>query len=196
MRTAGKATDTALILYWSATGNTEKVVRAIERGLLDEGVKPSVVNVTEADRTDLYDYDLVFLGCPSISFLPPEPVLRFVKRKMNFHRDQGDIKVLAPRVPGKQAVVFVTYSGPHTGIAEAIPVGKYLGQFLAHLGFAVLDEWYVVGEFHGNEEYSTRGCLGDIRGRPNDDDLARVARQAAQVARERAFDDTTRTSAS
>jgi len=66
------------------------------------------------------------------------------------------------------------HPGPHTGISEAIPAGKYLGQFFDHLGFNVLDEWYVVGEFHGNEEYSTRGRMGDIRGRPNQEDLKKI----------------------
>ena len=93
---------------------------------------------------------------------------------MKHHRDRGDIKPGAPRVPGKRAVVFVTYSGPHTGIAEAIPVGKYLGQFFEHIGFEVVDEWYCVGEFHGRLNLSTMGRLGDIRGRPNAEDLARI----------------------
>ena len=174
-------TQRALILYWSATGNTAKVAEAIAQGLEGAGIRPTRAIVLDADTIDLYDYDLVFLGCPSYSFLPPEPVLRFVKRRMDHHRKRGDIKHRAPIIPGKRAVVFVTYSGPHTGIAEAIPVGKYLGQFFAHVGFDVLDEWYVVGEFHGSEANSTMGCLGDIRGRPNADDLAQVARQAAAL---------------
>ena len=78
----------------------------------------------------------------------------------------------------KHALIFCTYSGPHTGIDEATPAGKYAGQFFEHLGITVLDEWYVVGEFHGSEERSTLGRLGDIRGRPNEQDLARV-REAA-----------------
>jgi len=54
-------------------------------------------------------------------------------------------------------------------------VGKYLGQFLEHLGFDLAGEWYVVGEFHGSEENSTKGRLGDIRGRPNQQDLDKLA---------------------
>ncbi len=37
------------------------------------------------------------------------------------------------------------------GLNEAIPAGKYAGQFFDHLGFEVLDEWYILSEFHGSE---------------------------------------------
>ncbi|MCL4535490.1 MAG: flavodoxin domain-containing protein [Bacteroidetes bacterium] len=171
----------AMIVYWSASGNTKKVAEAVQRGLMSASVQPMVRTVAEAGGIDLYDYDLVFFGAPSYSFLPPEPVLRYVKEKIRHHRDRGDIKPGAPKVPGKRAIVFVTYSGPHTGIDEAIPVGKYLGQFFAHIGFDVLHEWYIVGEFHGREDLSTLGRLGDIRGRPSIEDLANVERQAAEL---------------
>jgi hypothetical protein len=72
--------------------------------------------------------------------------------------------------------------GPHTGIREAIPAGLYAGQFFEHLGFTVLDEWYVVGEYHGSEEASTQGRLGDIRGRPSDEDLSKVKQAATRLA--------------
>ena len=41
-------------------------------------------------------------------------------------------------------------------------------------GFEVAAEWYVIGEWHSDEKNSTMGRLGDIRGRPNQDDLAKV----------------------
>jgi hypothetical protein len=85
-------------------------------------------------------------------------------------------------VPGKNALIFCTYSGPHSGIREAIPAGLYAGQFFEHLGFTVLDAWYVVGEFHGSEEASTKGTLGDIRGRPNEEDLCKVKHDALRMA--------------
>jgi len=47
-------------------------------------------------------------------------------------------------------------------------------QFLEHLGFEVRAEWYVVGEFHGDELLSTKGKLGNIKGRRNTQDLARI----------------------
>jgi hypothetical protein len=110
-------------------------------------------------------------------------VLKFVKNKMIFHNDRGDIKPGAPQIPGKKAVVFCTYSGPHTGIREATPVGEYLGQFFEHLGFDVAAKWYIVGEIHGREDFSTQGKLGDIRGRPNQRDLAEVENNVQELIR-------------
>jgi len=62
----------------------------------------------------------------------------------------------------------------YSRINEVVPAGEYLGQFFEHPGFDVAGEWYIVGEFHGHEELSTKGKLGDIRGRPNEQDLSKV----------------------
>jgi hypothetical protein len=78
--------------------------------------------------------------------------------------------------------VFCTYSGPHTGIREAVPAGRYIGQFFEHLGFLVVDEWYVLSEFHGSEENSTLGRMGNIKGLPSEQDLKRIEDQARLLA--------------
>jgi hypothetical protein len=67
--------------------------------------------------------------------------------------------------------MFCTYSEQHTGLREATPVGLYMGQFFEHIGFTVLDEWYVLSEFHGSEERSTKSRIGDIRGKPTEEEL-------------------------
>jgi flavodoxin len=174
MEAAKELAMRALVVYYSASGNTEKVARAIHESLLEEKVKSTLLKVQDASGKELYDYDLVFLGSPSIEFLPAAPIMRFIKDKMNLHRNRGDIKLCAPRMPGKTAIVFCTYSGPHSGINEATTAGKYMAQFFEHIGFGVAHELYVVGEFHGWEEANTMGRLGDIRGRPNADDLSKV----------------------
>ena len=171
----------ALVIYWSATGNTEKVAEAIRRSLSREEVKPVFKNITEAMDEELYDYDLVFIGSPSHQWLPPEQVQHFVREKIKHHGKLGHIMPHAPKIPGKTAVVFCTYSGPHTGLNEAVPAGKYLGQFFEHLGFEVAGEWYIVGEFHGRQDLSIEGKLGDIRGRPNEQDLSNVENDVCQL---------------
>lgn len=173
----------ALVIYWSATGNTEKVAGTIHKTLADEGVECRLMKVAEAEGEELYDYDLVFLGSPSYQFSPPQPVMNYVSKKMTLHRERGDIKLRSPRIPGKTAVIFCTYSGPHTGINEATPVGEYLGQLFEHIGFDVAGKWYTVGEFHKHEDLSTGGKLGDIRGRPNQQDLDEVAARVSGLVR-------------
>jgi len=46
-----------------------------------------------------------------------------------------------------------------------------MGQFFEHLGFNILDEWYILAEFHGSIERSTKGRMGDIRGKPTKEEL-------------------------
>jgi hypothetical protein len=174
----------AIIIYWSKTGNTEKVARAIQEGLKKARVDVLLQRVEDAGDVDFYAYDLVCIGFPSYRWSPPEPMDEFLKAKFRVYRSQGRVKTGAPKVPGKSALVFCTYSGPHTGIREAIPAGLYAGQFFEHLGFTVLAEWYVVGEYHGSEESSTKGRLGDIRGRPNEEDLHKVKQDTRRLVDE------------
>jgi flavorubredoxin len=171
----------ALIVYWTATGNTEKVANAIQKTLLDEKVTSKLVKIPEAEGEELNEYDLIFLGSPSYEWHPPDPVKAFIKQKIVYHRERGDVKMGAPRLPGKTAVIFCTYSGPHTGVNEAIPVCKYLGQFFEHIGFEVAGEWCIVGEFHDRLEFNTEGRLGDIRGRPNEQDLSKVENDVREL---------------
>ena len=177
----GLRTGKAIIIYHSATGNTEKVAHAVETGIRAGGLAPKALKVVEALEEDLYDYDLVCLGSPVVHSLPPSPVMRYLHAKGEEYRERGEVRLPARRIPGRRAIVFITYAGPHIGKAEATPAGKYLCQFLEHLGFEVPDEIYVVGEFHSWRKASTNGFLGDIRGRPNQADLAAVEARVART---------------
>ena len=174
----------AAILYCSRTGNTEKVAHAIEEGLASADWEVTLLRIedAQAEEIDFYAYDLICVGFPSYQWSPPKPVDAYLKQKFGEYKRQGRVKTGAPKVTGQRALIFCTYSGPHTGIDEAIPAAKYAGQFFAHLGFTVVDEWYVVGEFHGSEEKSMQGRLGDIRGRPNAEDLHAVRTRAKALA--------------
>lgn len=172
----------AVIIYWSSTGNTEKVAYAIKDGLEDAGINVSLMKTTEAKDIDYFDYNLVCIGCPSIQWHPPKQVTDFLLKKFDDYKKQDKIKTAAPKVHGKNALIFCTYSGPHTGLNEATPVGKYVGQFFEHIGFTVLDEWYVLSEFHGSLERSTEGRMGDIRGKPTKEELQQIRMDAKKFA--------------
>lgn len=172
----------AIIIYWSKTGNTEKVALAIQEGLQETGMRVSLKKVKDAGEIDFFAYDLICLGFPSYRWRPPKPVDEFLNNTFREHRKEGRVKVSAPKLSDKNALIFCTYSGPHSGIREAIPAGLYAGQFFEHIGFTVVDELYVVGEFHGSLEESTKGKLGDIRGRPNAEDLSKVKADVKKLA--------------
>jgi flavorubredoxin len=173
----------AAVLYWSAGGNTEKVALVIQDTLASAGVDTVVARTDDAGGLDWFDYDLVCVGAPSYRWHPPDPVDAFLRRMFDEYRRLGRVQVGAPQIPGKYALVFCTYCGQHTGIREATPAGLYMGQFFEHLGFNVLDELYVVGQYHGKEAANTLGRLGDVRGRPNTQDLEQVRQDVAQLLR-------------
>lgn len=171
----------ALILFCSITGNTEKVARAIDAGLQDGGMQTTLLNYRDAAETDYLKYDLVCIGAPSYNWNVPAPFNEFLKKKFVQYRDSGQVKPGCPRI-GKNALIFCTYSGPHTGIDEAVPAGLYMAQFLDHLGFDVVDQWYVLSEFIGNETLSTLGRMGDIRGLPSAADLQKIREKSCLLA--------------
>ncbi len=172
----------AAVLYWSHTGNTEKVALSIHKGLGAGGFEALIKKVQEAGDVDFFDYDLICFGAPSYNWHLPKPADDYLKAKFAHYRTEGRIRPTAPCIGGKNALVFCTYSGPHTGIREALPAGKYAGQFFEHLGFAVVDEWYILSEFHGSEENSTLGRMGNIKGLPSEQDLKRIEDQARLLA--------------
>ena len=174
---------TALIIFWSKTGNTEKVANAIKQGLEEAEFNVAVKKPEEAAEIDYFDYNLVCVGCPSYSCHPPEPVTNFLKKKFARYRENGLVKPSAPKVPDKNAIVFVTYSGPHTGINEATPVGKDIAQYFEHIGFNIIDEWYILSEFHGSLEHSTLGRLGDVRGKPTAEQLQVIKDDAKRIGK-------------
>ncbi len=163
----------ALVLYWSAGGNTRKVAQAIHGALRGAGVEADLHEVAPDLDVDMYGWPLVFVGAPVYHFLPPKPVQEFLHAQQ---RSRAEVEPSAPHRPGRFGVVFCTYGGPHTGVREAVPCLKYMGQFLEHGGVPVVDEWAVVGEFHEarQEPMNLMGRFGDIHGRPNASDLAEV----------------------
>ena len=54
------------ILYWSQTGNTEAMARAIAEGAKSAGAEVSLKMVSEAGEADVKDCDLLALGCPAM----------------------------------------------------------------------------------------------------------------------------------
>lgn len=175
---------TILNLYYSQGGNTQRVAETIAQAAEEAGHEVETVAVEADGELDLLGYDVVFAGSGVYAFLPGEPMMQGLGKAMGEYRRSGELKPCSPRRPGKKAVVYCTYGGPHTGAHEAVPAVKWLGQVFDHLGIDVVAEWYVVGEFHGSAaEMSVKGRLGDIRGRPTETDLRAIAEQVKGILR-------------
>ena len=161
----------AITLYWSHTGNTEKVAETIHAALGESGIDSTIQKIGPKTEVNYFDYHLIFVGAPVYSNLPPPVVSKFLKNQR-----KGLVFAAAPERPGHFSVVFCAYGGGHTGSREAVPTLSYMGQHLEHSGIRVVDEWSVVGEFFeiADKDYNTNGRLGDIRGRPSEWDLKEI----------------------
>jgi flavorubredoxin len=177
-----------LNLYFSSTGNTEKVAQRIAATVKQAGHEIDTVKITgdQAGDLDLLRYEVVFIGSGVYQWLPGKALQEFIGARLSHYAAAEEIKLGAPRRPQKKGVVYCTFGGAHTGVNEAIPAVKYMGQLLDHLGYEVVAEWYVIGEYPGKgrfKEYSVGGRLGNIEGRPNEADLKDVAERVAGVLR-------------
>ena len=155
----------------------------IKEGLEKAEIKVIMKRIEESKDVDFMDYDLVCIGSPTYLWHPPPPMVDFLKKKHNQYCNEGKIELAVPKIPEKNALVFCTYSGVHTGINEAIPAVKYISQFLEHLGFTILDEWYVLSEYRGWKKGNMEGRMGDIRGKPSREDLLKIRRNAEQIGK-------------
>ena len=54
------------IVYYSASGNTEKMAKLIAEGISEEGKSVDLVNVSNASSNIFDDEDIVILGCPAM----------------------------------------------------------------------------------------------------------------------------------
>ena len=175
-----------LNLYFSSTGNTEKVARKISETVKELGHEVDTLAVTGKDMDiDLLSYPYVFAGSGVYAWLPGRTLMDLFERLRTNCAKSGELKLASPRRPDARAVVYCTYGGAHTGVNEAIPAVKYMAQLFDHLGFEILAEWYVVGEYKPEKfrEHSVSGRLGDIRGKPNENDLNDVAERVKGIFR-------------
>ena len=175
-----------LNLYYSMTGNTEKVTERITRTVEELGLDVDTVKITGKDmQLDILEYDFVFVGSGVYAQLPGQPLMELYRGLLQDYVKRGEIKPASPRRPGARAVVYCTYGGVHTGINEALAAVKYMGQLFDHLGYTIEAEWYIVGEYltENLRSHSVTGRLGDIRGRPNEEDLRDVAERVKGVLR-------------
>jgi flavodoxin len=172
-----------LNLYFSATGNTQKVAQRIEETLLQMGHEVDTIKVTKDAEVEILDYDFVFIGSGVYTWMPGKALVEFIGKQREKYRSDG-IKPASPKRPGKKAVIYCTFGGGHTGANEAVPAVKYMGQLFEHLGYDILAEWYIVGEFHGKLEHLNKnGRLGNIKGRPNEADLLEVTEKVTGILR-------------
>ena len=166
-----------LNIYYSSTGNTKKIADTIDQTVKSLGHSLESVRVAGKEtEVDVLQFDFVFAGSGVYAWLPGKPLQELFIRLRSSYSENGFIKPASPKLPDKKAVIYCSYGGVHTGINEAVPAVKYMGQLFDHLGFHIIDEFYFVGEYVPEKmrKMSLNGRLGDIRDRPDEHDLKEV----------------------
>ena len=87
------------VIYWSGTGNTQKMAEAVSEGAKLQGAAVNLLEVARASAEDVLKADAVALGCPSMGceVLEEEEMEPFVQSLEN-----QDLK-------GKPVVLFGSY---------------------------------------------------------------------------------------
>ena len=86
------------IVYWSGSGNTEKMANLIAQGIKENGVEAQVIDVSHANSDIFNDEDIIILGCPAMG-----------AEMLEESEFEPFIESISSKVLGKKAVLFGSY---------------------------------------------------------------------------------------
>ena len=144
----------ALVIYYSESGNTEKVAQAIA-----QAVGADLKRLRDITPAQVAEYDLVFFGIPTQGSRPAPAVMRFLAE-------------LAP-VQGKKAAAFATMH-----MFGAKQVLHLMEHVVESKGYAYLGGFSCLGWSRLVANFGPRIFN---RGRPSADDLVKAASFAREV---------------
>jgi ferredoxin len=146
----------SLILFFTQSGNTGKIARAIARGMAPHVATCDVVPIGKADIATLPDYDLIAFGSPVWAGVPPH-VKRFIESM--------------PLLSGRLAFAFCTHG------AMPLRFAPTMVRLLMQKGLIVLGTrgWYGSADF----PFIPKPYFTD--GHPDEIDLAEAEAFARQM---------------
>lgn len=86
------------IVYWSGTGNTEKMAELIAKGIIESGKDVNTINVSDVNIHELLNEDILILGCSAMG----DEVLE----ESEF---EPFIEEISTKVSGKKVALFGSY---------------------------------------------------------------------------------------
>lgn len=122
-----------LVIYYSRTGNTEKMAKMIAEGLVQKGIVVDLKNVNEVDIDSLPDYDGYIIGSPNYFGTMVAEIKKFIDESVKYYR----------KIDGKLVAAFSS-TGMIGGGGETVCL-DILKAFLVHgclcLGFTRLGHY-------------------------------------------------------
>ncbi len=123
-----------LVLYYSKTGNTEKMARLIEEGAKDAGVLTEMKAVADASLDDLQNADGIVIGSPTYYGLPAAEVIRLIDESVKLHgRLDGKVGAAfssSANIGGGNETVILSILQAmlvHGMVVQGIPKGDHYG---------------------------------------------------------------------
>ena len=86
------------IVYWSGSGNTEKMANLIAQGIKENGIEAQLIDVSHANSDIFNDEDIIILGCPAMG-----------AEMLEESEFEPFIESISSKVSGKKAVLFGSY---------------------------------------------------------------------------------------
>nr|3NLL_A Chain A, FLAVODOXIN [Clostridium beijerinckii] len=86
------------IVYWSGTGNTEKMAELIAKGIIESGKDVNTINVSDVNIDELLNEDILILGCSAMA----DEVLE----ESEF---EPFIEEISTKISGKKVALFGSY---------------------------------------------------------------------------------------
>lgn len=87
-----------LVVYWSGTGNTEKMANFIGKGISSGGANPIVESVSNVDANKIDKFEVIALGCPSMG-----------NEVLEESEMEPFVESIAQKVNGKKVALFGSY---------------------------------------------------------------------------------------
>lgn len=95
------------VIYWSGTGNTEAMAKAVAEGIQNEGQEVTVKAVSEITAEEAAGFDKLALGCADMGAEQLED--------MEFEPFYENLEA---KLPGKKLVIFGSYGWGGTWLEE------------------------------------------------------------------------------
>ena len=123
-----------LILYYTRTGNTEKMARLIEEGAKSAGAEVSLQTVPGASPDDLQGFDGIIIGSPTYYGLPAAEIIKFLDDSVKFHgKLEGKVGAAfsssANIGGGNETVILAILEAMlvHGMVIQGVPKGDHYG---------------------------------------------------------------------
>ena len=133
------------VIYWSGTGNTEKMANAVAEGAKSKDTLVSVINVGAATIEDISSSDGIALGCPSMG----AEVLEETEM-------EPFVELIKDYVTGKKLVLFGSYGW---GSGEWMNDWK---ERMESYGVNLLEEGLIINESPDNDGIEKCKLLGSL----------------------------------